>query len=114
MQAKADAELRIQGFLARATHLENELVRMSEKLKCTQKDLEKSREDAYSSEALKNKYKIDVTEPSNRYKEYERAIIDVRRNAKVITRRQYRKFLDFDDFQFYLLRRCNTWLSSGI
>lgn len=68
------------------TYLEDELGKMSEKLKCAQRDLEKSREDACNSDAINNQYKLEVTKLSTRCKEYGKVIVDVHHNIEAIAR----------------------------
>lgn len=70
---------------------------MSEDLKQARHHLEESREDACASEAMKNQYKLEVTTLSTLCKQYEVAIVDMRKKNEGVIKTMYRKYLQSNE-----------------
>lgn len=71
------------------SQLEGELLKMSEDLKQAPHHLEKYRNDACTSKAMKNQYKQEVNELFARCKEYEAAIVDMCKKIEGVIRTIY-------------------------
>lgn len=94
---------------------------MSKDLKKTHHYLEESREDAHASEAVKNQYKLEMTELSAHCKQYEVAIVDMRKKNEGVVKTMYQKYLQsnehksknfYSSMHFYA-SGCNLGLKAG-
>lgn len=75
--------------------------------------LGKSREVAHASEAVKNQYKLEVTELSAHCKDYEVAIVDMRKKNEGVIRTMSQKYLQSDEHQSKILNSAMHFYASG-